>query len=251
MAKKILQPGEKRGHGVTIKHGHNSKGKPSKTYVSWQGMKTICQNPNSTRYKFYGGKGIKVCPQWESFEPFLADMGSRSDGQTLQRLDLDGDFTPENCFWGKSRSGNRKHGHCHRGKWSRSYWSWVAMRGRCNDPSHVGYKRYGGRGIKVCPEWDSFSQFLQDMGERPQGKSLDRIDVNGPYCRKNCRWATAKEQANNTSRNRFLTYNGQTKTVTQWADSLGIKGGTLEGRLKNGWSTEKALTTPVRKSKVS
>lgn len=96
-----------------------------------------------------------------------------------------------------------RHGHSVNGpdgKPTRTYHTWRAMRKRCLYPSHHRYPRYGGRGITICPEWDDFSKFLADMGERPEGRTLDRIDTDGNYELSNCRWATPKEQRANRSK---------------------------------------------------
>ena len=84
----------------SIRHGHAVGGKASKTYSKWQGMKTRCYNPNSNRFQYYGGKGIKVCDRWlNSFENFLADMGECPEGMTLDRIDNTKDYEPGNCKW--------------------------------------------------------------------------------------------------------------------------------------------------------
>jgi hypothetical protein len=77
------------------------------------------------------------------------------------------------------------------------YNTWACMRARCNNPRDNDYYLYGARGIRVCPEWDNFWTFLSDMGERPEGHSIDRIDPDGDYCKENCRWATSQQQAQN------------------------------------------------------
>lgn len=94
---------------------------------------------------------------------------------------------------------NTKHGHNSRKLGiSPTYRSWLGMKDRCTNKTHVGWKYYGGRGIRVCKRWKkSFTAFLCDMGERPEGTSLDRINVNGHYTPKNCRWTTASVQARN------------------------------------------------------
>ena len=87
-----------------------------------------------------------------------------------------------------------------------SYLSWKGMKQRCNDPNHMWFSVYGGKGIKVCKRWEKYENFLKDMGERPSGTTLDRIDNDKGYYKENCRWATIKEQNNNTNRNRYFVY---------------------------------------------
>lgn len=103
------------------------------------------------------------------------------------------------------------------------YKSWSHMKSRCYNPKDAKYKNYGERGITVCDRWlKSFEQFLSDMGKKPtKNHSIDRIDNNGNYELKNCRWGTSIEQMNNTTRNKFITFNGETLTVSLWAVKLG------------------------------
>lgn len=121
---------------------------------------------------------------------------------------------------------------------------WCAMRHRCRNPNDYAYHRYGGRGIYVCKEWDqSFTAFFNDMGLPPSNQhSIDRIDNDGPYSPTNCRWATMREQSNNTESCRKISFNNKEKTITEWADFLGIERGTLASRIQRGWPIDRALT---------
>lgn len=133
-------------------------------------------------------------------------------------------------------------------RYPRIYNSWKSMLNRCNYPSHIRYKDYGGRGITICEEWLKFEAFLDwalKSGYK-DGLTIDRIDVNGNYCPENCRWVTMKVQSNNRRSNHLLEYKGQTKTIGEWATCLNIRPGTIYQRLKLGWSIEKTLETPVK-----
>lgn len=134
------------------------------------------------------------------------------------------------------------HHHCSNGIKSPTYYSWMAMRERCTRKKHPHYARYGGNGIIVCERWQKFENFLADMEVRPEGKTLDRIDGNKGYSPENSRWATPTVQQRNIKSNRLLTFNGQTKCVSEWANILGIYKGTITGRLNRGWTIERALS---------
>lgn len=138
-----------------------------------------------------------------------------------------------------------RHGHARTGKLTPTYYSWAGMLARCENPDHVAFMRYGGRGIRVCAQWHDFEQFLADMGDKPRGTSLDRIDTDGDYTPANCRWASSRTQARNTSLNHRLTYQGETLCVAEWAERLGMHPASLNDRLQSGWSVERTLTTPT------
>ncbi|MBO7677730.1 MAG: hypothetical protein J6S49_09510 [Erysipelotrichaceae bacterium] len=132
------------------------------------------------------------------------------------------------------------------------YETWTSMKKRCKNPENLNYINYGGRGITVCEEWEDFTTFYNwaISNGYVHGLTLDRIDNNKGYSPDNCRWTTMKNQARNRRNNRFITYKGETKTVAEWAESIGMKRDTLETRLINNWSIERALETPVRKRKA-
>lgn len=124
------------------------------------------------------------------------------------------------------------------------YFVWLGMRRRCRGQKEKCYPHYGGRGIRVCERWDkSFDAFYADMGPRPSPKhSVDRIDNDGNYEPGNCRWATNREQCNNTRVNRVIKYNGLRLTAKQWAARTGLRFTTILFRLNRGWSAEEILT---------
>lgn len=129
----------------------------------------------------------------------------------------------------------------------RATWKvWYDMNQRCTNPKCASYKNYGARGIKVCAEWrESFDAFLRDMGYRPEGLTLDRLDNSDGYHKENCAWRTMKEQLRNTRRNTLLTLNGVTHCLAEWVEVTGIPRKQLSNRLRRGWSVERALTTPL------
>jgi len=137
----------------------------------------------------------------------------------------------------------------HNGSNDRLYGIWRGMIERCENPHVSNYSHYGGEGVKVCEEWrnhyDNFKVFALTHGYEETAKrgkyTIDRIDVNGDYCPENCRLVDMKQQQNNRGNNHRLTYNGETKTVAQWADLLGIRPGTLYSRIYRGWTVERAL----------
>ncbi len=128
---------------------------------------------------------------------------------------------------------------------------WRGMRSRCYNPNVKCFKNYGGKGIRLCDEWnESFMSFYQWSIKNGYSDDLtiDRINVNENYSPSNCRWLDIKAQENNRSNNRLITFNGETHTEAQWSDITGIERRTLNSRLvRYKWSVEKSLTTPVRK----
>ena len=131
---------------------------------------------------------------------------------------------------------------------SPEYRVWVDMRRRCNDPNRPDYKNYGGRGVYVCKEWDeSFTQFFEDMGERPSGKTLDRIDNDGPYSPENCTWSSVTAQCENKRTNVYYDFCGERLTISQAARKYNLSANTIRSRIKQrGWSPDDAVLVPVR-----
>lgn len=142
----------------------------------------------------------------------------------------------------------KSHGYANK---ERLYEIWKNMRRRCHDPTNKRAKFYIEKGVKICDEWlndySAFRKWAMANGYK-ENLTLDRIDNDGNYSPENCRWATAKIQANNQSRNHLLTYMGETLTMSEWADKLGISYGTINHRVQRGWSMERIVKTPQRRN---
>lgn len=140
----------------------------------------------------------------------------------------------------KEGNSNKKHGMSR----TAEYRSWAHIKSRCKNPKHKDFPDYGGRGITMCQRWsDSFEAFFEDMGHKPDDmNSIDRIDMNGNYCKENCRWANDYMQSRNKRNNRYLELNGLEMCLSDWAKHLGVNVSSLIERLRN-WPLEKALST--------
>lgn len=123
---------------------------------------------------------------------------------------------------------------------------WCGVLTRCTNSNHHSYANYGARGINVCERWLKFENFLSDMGECPQGMSLDRINNNGNYEPSNCRWADSITQTRNQRDNKLITAFGKTLCLSAWSEQSGIKRETISRRLELGWDTEKAVSQQPR-----
>lgn len=147
--------------------------------------------------------------------------------------------------WKIERIGLSTHGETN----TRIHKTWSSMHERCERKSHEHFDCYGGRGIKICEEWDKYEKFREwalNNGYK-ENLTLDRIDVNGDYCPENCRWSDWATQQNNKRNNHNLTYRGQTKTIAEWSRVTGINKTTIRARLISGWCVEDVLNKPVRK----
>lgn len=164
-------------------------------------------------------------------ETVISDIGSLRAGRTKSCGCL-------TRYKGENRMRNGEYTHP-------LYKLWSGIKHRCSNKNLKKAHIYAKKGITVCERWNDFKKFVEDMGPRPPGTSIDRIDGSKGYSPENCRWATPKQQANNTAANRLLSANGSQKTVAQWSEQTGIKSNTIIYRLKRGWSDFDAVTVPV------
>lgn len=127
-----------------------------------------------------------------------------------------------------------------------TYATWVNMINRCHNPKYHKYPWYGGRGIYVCDAWrENARNFVEDMGYRPEGRTIGRIDNDGPYCRENCRWESVRQQSRNKRNSALIEFGGRVQVLADWAAELGISRATLVERIER-WGVERALSTPPK-----
>lgn len=160
-----------------------------------------------------------------------------------------GGTTSCGCYSSEQKSKrSRTHGF---GNENRLYRIWIGIKSRCYSKSNHNFERYGARGIFVCDDWrnsfETFREWALSSGYRDD-LSIDREDNNGPYSPQNCRWATKKVQNNNRRTNVYITYNGETHTLSEWSEITGIKALTLASRKRAGWSDTECIEIPVKKS---
>lgn len=173
--------------------------------------------------------------------------GTRSAVVWLCRCDCGKEWTVKGQYIREGRTngcGCQKNGRLTHGKaGSRVYTAWHGMRGRCARENSEDFRSYGARGIRVCARWQKFENFLEDMGEPPEGRSLDRIDNDGWYSKSNCRWATPEQQANNKRTSIRVQTSRGLLTLQEAADIAGVKHETMRKRRESGVSGD-ALLAP-------
>lgn len=155
-----------------------------------------------------------------------------------------GKFCSRSC--GNSFTG-LVHGHNKRSGATPTYRTWNVMIQRCHNPSHEKFSQYGALGIQVCDRWRmSFENFLGDMGERPSGHTIDRLDGSLGYVPGNCRWANPANQQRNLKSNKAYEHGGRSQLLCDWAKESGISSGTIANRLARGWTFEQAISVPAK-----
>lgn len=193
-----------------------------------------------TVLEYAGSRGSGQYAHWHC----ICDCGQEAaiKGQSLRA----GDTRSCGCLNQEMRHSAKVHG-MHN---IPEYHIWQAAKARCNNSNNAKFEHYGGRGIKMCREWqDNFAVFIADVGRRPEGKyTLERIDNDGNYEPSNCQWATYATQNRNNRRTRLLTFRGETHCLTDWAKIVGLNRDALNARIRSGWSIKKALTTPLRRN---
>lgn len=282
---------------------HNSSN--TRLYNIYNHMKNRCYNKNDLRYKDWGGRGITICDEWlnnfAAFQEWALSHGYQDD-LTIDRIDNDKNYCPENCRWTtyKKQANNKRNNYyitinnetktlsewcelynividvvtnrINQLKWDplkalttpiqvqnrnnindkqRLHKIWENMKQRCYNQNHPQYKNYGARNITIYTEWinnfDNFYDWAINNGYN-NTLSLGRININSNYEPDNCKWMTAKEQANNTRNNKYIIINEEIKTLSEWCEIYNINYKTVKARINQlHWDPLKALTTPIKR----
>ena len=185
------------------------------------------------------GSRFRIDSSWAMVAVFLCECGKTKVIRTNDVMT----GRASSCGCHKVASaGSASITHGHAGRRSPEYYSWCSMRDRCNSKQGTKhYRNYVERGISVCHEWKSFEVFLRDMGQRPAGTTLDRIDNSKGYSKDNCRWASHKQQHRNKRTNRFVKFNGDSITVAEAAERAGVEYGSMMYRIKSGLSVDQII----------
>lgn len=217
------------------------KGKPSTVLYGSEPLDAIIGNlksENKGNLMSFKKKGITVkCPvcQKEIYVP----PSRLAQGR--------GKYCSKACS-GKANS--TKHGHSSHNSQSRTYNTWSCMKARCQNPNNPKYYMYGAIGITICDKWKTFTGFLEDMGERPENTTLDRIDGSKGYFKENCRWSSPSEQQNNIKTNTVVFYKGEQYLLSDLSKKLGIPKPTLDYRIKKGWHENDYTIPPKLGNKI-
>ncbi|NCU42724.1 MAG: AP2 domain-containing protein [Candidatus Moranbacteria bacterium] len=206
MKKIEVKIGDKYGRLTILEEASRSNGKPGRRH-----RRFLCE-----------------C---ECGEKIITELASLRNGSTKSCGCFKRDLTIQR---------NKKGTHCM--SRSRTYTSWYSMKTRCFNKNHEAYSRYNG---KLNDRWLKFENFYEDMGERPRGMSLDRIDNSKGYSKENCRWATAKEQNNNKKNNKKLIYNGIIYNMSQLIQKIKMNRSTFEARIRRGWTVSDAVEKEI------
>lgn len=200
---------------------------------------------------------LTITAIWTSPKGRMADCicecGAARENVWMRNLYNGNTYCCKGCGLSAKTASKTIHGHSRGSGESSEYQSWCHLIGRCCNPIDSAYESYGGRGITVFDEWrSSFTAFLQYVGLKPTpSHSIDRWpDKNGNYEPGNVRWATPKEQANNTRTNVVISHNGLTMTASEWARSIDVSSQTIINRLAAGWPVERVVTEPSRNRKI-
>lgn len=179
-------------------------------------------------------------PRYTHYVEVLCDCGNKKEVSAYHVLS--GDIESCRCLHRSiAKVVNRKHGQALKTK---AYSSWAGALSRCNNPKNAKYYKYGGRGISVCESWHDFRNFYEDMGDCPEGHTLHRINNDGNYEPGNCKWADAHEQSRQKTNSVFVTLGGIRMNATDAERQLGWGSDVICGRLRAGWTEERALSQP-------